>query len=134
MQGDDRSLETRKAEFNQWIEGRRAAGCVIDTSTCDVLVGRENYFDPYANHPDLPEECMLWDWHFFVRSPTSEGWISMLDLPRAKSDELRKRVDREIGEFERGAPHLAELFQLGSLTLREAVAAYAESKLFDEVS
>ena len=50
------------------------------------------------------------------------------NLPPAKTEELRKRIDRELDALEQKAPHLADLF--GQLSLREVIAVYTERKRF----
>ena len=70
-----------KAEFQEWLASRKAAGAAIDIATCEVDRWHAYDLDPYGADPDLPEELQQIGTNRWVRSPESRGWVHEGDLP-----------------------------------------------------
>jgi hypothetical protein len=75
-------------ELRQWLASRKEAGSKIDIATCETGWWYAQVVDPYGIHEALgefPEEADCVGREYFVRSPESNGWVTISDLPRKKS-------------------------------------------------
>jgi hypothetical protein len=79
----------------QWLAARKEAGREIDIETCELGCWHTRDFDPYLADPDLPEEWNQISRNWFVRSPSSRGWVHYGDLPEAALRAMWDRIERE---------------------------------------
>jgi hypothetical protein len=70
---------------------RKAVGLHIDPETAEVDWIYALTIDPYGDYPDLPEEYQQVGREYFARSPGSDVWISLGDLPEATCEALWKK-------------------------------------------
>ena len=81
-------------ELKQWLAERKEAGKAIDVATCEITWTYGQILDPYGVLRLTPEEncvgrCV------FVRSPESDVWVSLCDLPKESAIALHQRIARE---------------------------------------
>jgi hypothetical protein len=81
-------------ELKQWLADRQEAGKMIDVATCEIACWHAQVLDPYGVHELTPEEFQVGRL-VFVRSPESDGWVSLYDLPEESARALHQRIDRE---------------------------------------
>ena len=86
-------------QLAQWIATRKDAGAAIDIETCDLDSWYCHDLDVYGleeRKDNLPEEEQIIGRNYFVRSPDSNGWVHVDDLPLEISESaLRARMDRD---------------------------------------
>ena len=87
-------------ELRAWRASRKEAGRVIDIETCEIERWYANANgDPYGIGEMLGEEDHLdkgyTDKFDFVRSPDSNGWVCIVDLPHEKGVALYDRIHRD---------------------------------------
>ena len=70
---------------------RKAVGLHIDPKTAEVEWIYAQTLDPYGDDPSLPKEYRQVGREYFARSPGSDVWIWVGDLPEATRDALRKK-------------------------------------------
>jgi hypothetical protein len=68
-------------DVQQWLASRKEAGLKIDPETAEVHWEYGQVMDPYGVYSDLPEECQQVGRQYFARSPGSEIWVHLRDLP-----------------------------------------------------
>jgi hypothetical protein len=67
---------------------RQAVGLYIDPETAEVEWFYAHTLDPYGDVPDLPDEYQQVGREYFARSPGSDVWINLDDLPEATRTKL----------------------------------------------
>src|ERR1700680_3788141 len=95
--------EMPEDELQRWLASREEAGRVIDIETCELDLCSVQTLDPYGVR-DLPPEMRQVGAIHFVRSPTSNGWISQYDLPVEKMKALHDRIARDRETYPYGHP------------------------------
>ena len=70
-------------ERNAWLASRKEAGLKIDPETAEVEWTYAQTLDPYGVYHDLPEEYWQVGREYFARSPGSDVWVWLGDLPDA---------------------------------------------------
>ncbi len=90
-------------QIAQWVASREEVGAAIDIETCEL--GRWGAYDadPYGVR-DLPDEMRQVGTNRFVRSPSSNGWVSEDDLPTEKCKAMYERIHREAEAYARAHP------------------------------
>ena len=88
-----------REQIEAWLAGREEAGRVIDIETCELGRWYAWEGDPYDAY-DVPPEMQTAGSHRYVRSPTSNGWISETDLPREKREAMYDRIERRHGLYQ----------------------------------
>jgi len=84
-------------DFREWVASRKQAGAAIDIETCEIGQWHAYDLDPYGmryRFGELPDELQQVGRNEFVRSPTSNGWISTDDLSAEKVKALYARIER----------------------------------------
>jgi hypothetical protein len=87
-----------KDELRQWLASRKEAAQAIDVESCEVGVWYADELDPYGIDRALGEFCLdgaSINRVGFVRSPDSNGWVYVGDLPDQKYSALLDRTERE---------------------------------------
>jgi hypothetical protein len=84
-----------RAEFQDWLATRKAAGAAIDTETCELGKWYAHDADPYGADDDLDEEMCQIGTNRWVRSPESKGWVNEQDLPPEMVGAMYERIHRE---------------------------------------
>jgi hypothetical protein len=82
-------LDRLRLEFRN---NRIEAGLLIDPETCEIAIFTVDFDDPYELFPDPAERVGR---SLFVRSPESDGWVSVYELPDFKLRALNARIDRK---------------------------------------
>jgi hypothetical protein len=88
-------------DLREWRASRKAAGSKIDIATCEVGWWYGEVGDPYGILRELgefDEEGSCVGREHFVRSPESNGWVSLHDLPKEKIHAFRMRTDTRYRE------------------------------------
>jgi hypothetical protein len=86
-----------KTEYDRRMEERRAAGLLIDPSTAEIDWTYAQTLDPYGDGlPLLPDEKQAGR-EYFARSPGSDIWVCVYDLPDATRDAIWKRFENTKG-------------------------------------
>ena len=83
-------------EYKKLQNERRLAGEHIDPATAEVTRWHADYFDPYRDGLELPDECVGgagYGRQLFVRAPGSDFYVFIDDLPEARAEEVRRRID-----------------------------------------
>ena len=80
-------------EYRKLMEQRFAAGELINPATAEVARWHANYFDPYGDGLELPDEAVCYGRQLFVRTPGSDSYVFINDLPEGTQDEIRRRID-----------------------------------------
>jgi hypothetical protein len=83
-------------ELRQWLASRKEAGNKIDIATCEIGWWYAEGLDPYGIYHALGEfnekdSCIGRE--RFVRSPESNGWVSLHDLSKEKIRAFHERTD-----------------------------------------
>src|SRR5258708_2098847 len=95
-------------EFMLWVASREAAGATIDIETCELDRWYACDFDVYGLAHRLDTLDPYYDQigaNYYVRSPTSNGWVHTDDLPPAiTQDMVRARIDRDWIAFCKSNP------------------------------
>jgi hypothetical protein len=89
-----REIAMTDNELEQWLAGRKKAGGAIDVATCEITWRHGQVLDPYGVRELTPEEYQIGRL-VFVRSPESDGWVSLYDLPKESAHALWQRIDSE---------------------------------------
>ena len=82
-------------QLEVWLASRKEVGAAINIETCEWRWGYAYACDPYGVDPDSPKELRQLGREYYVRSPTSNGWISLHDLPSEKAHALYDRIKCE---------------------------------------
>jgi hypothetical protein len=85
-------------ELREWLESRKEAGSKIDIATCEIGWWYGEALDPYGIYQELGEfneEHSCIGREYFVRSPESNGWVDIGDLPKEKIHQFRMRTSPE---------------------------------------
>jgi hypothetical protein len=85
-------------ELRQWLASREGAGAKIDIETCELGWWYAQDADPYGIREALgefPEAMHQIGRNRFVRSPDSQGWVAVEDLPKEKIRAFFARCERE---------------------------------------
>ena len=72
----------------QWLAKRKKAGLKINPETAEVMWTVGCFLDPYNIEPERFEEQRPLGDVYFARSPGSDIWVWIGDLPSAVCDEL----------------------------------------------
>jgi hypothetical protein len=95
---DDKRMvvQARVDEHNRWVKefyvNCQAAGCLIDTDTCEGLCVYADELDPYD--VELADYGCV-NRQNFVRNKDDEDWVHVSDLPEEKKLALKERAERE---------------------------------------
>ncbi len=84
--------------IEQWLQIRKEEGRKIDPDIAEFMWSYVEILDPYGVYADPPEECQLIGRLNFARSPGSDIWVWVGDLPDETVRRLRERG--ESGEFD----------------------------------
>jgi hypothetical protein len=85
-------------ELREWLESRKEAGSKIDIATCEISWWYAETLDPYGIWQELDEfdeEYSCVGRERFARSPESNGWVSIGDLPKEKIRAFHMRTSLE---------------------------------------
>jgi hypothetical protein len=90
-------------EFDAWIVTRQAAAAAIDLDKCEVGCWAVENGDSYGrrdhrDHQPGPYDDQPADRENFIRSGTSDGWISECELPVERWKVLARRIEKEINQ------------------------------------
>jgi hypothetical protein len=91
--------------IGEFRERRRKAGLKIDPETAEICKDLTECCDPYGIDPLLPREfkdqpAKTW----YVRSPGSDIWVYIGDLPRTTSDALFGSQQAGVAAEDDGVP------------------------------
>jgi hypothetical protein len=87
----------------QWLQIRKEEGRKIDPDTAEVHWCYAQTLDPYGVYPELSEECQQVGRAYFARSPDSDIWVWLGDLPDETRDKLWNRHKSKLA-FPAGIP------------------------------
>ena len=76
----------------EWLAIRKEAGLKIAPETADVLCKYGYMIDPYGVDPNLPKECRQSSRIYFARSPGSDIWVLLNDLPDDTCNALWEKI------------------------------------------
>jgi hypothetical protein len=99
-------------QTRQWVASRKEAGAAIDIETCELDRWHADDDDRYGVNPDC--EMLSMGRTYFVRSPTSNGWINEGHLPVEKIRAMYDRVERNRGLWE-AACAVHPMFEAGGM-------------------
>jgi len=82
-------------ELREWLASREEAGSKIDIATCEIGWWYGEVGDPYGIYQELGEyeEHSCIGRERFVRTPESNGWVSIHDLSKEKVRAFYERID-----------------------------------------
>jgi hypothetical protein len=87
---------SEKNNVEQWLAIQKEAGLKIDPETAEVDWCYAQTLDPYGVYSNLPEECQQVGREYFARSPGSEIWVHLHDLPEETSNALWQRHQHKL--------------------------------------
>ena len=84
-------------EYEQFLEGRKAAGRKINPVTAELIVRQGDFYDPYCCAPEPPSDRDVGQGAFgpngWVHDPNSDdGWVLVDDLPEAMQPWFEKAI------------------------------------------
>jgi hypothetical protein len=85
-------------QVTEWMASRKQAGVGINIETCELGHWGGYEASPYdirEGDSDLDPEMRQIGTNRFVRSPTSNGWVSECDLPHDSGKAMYARIERE---------------------------------------
>lgn len=94
IQNTDKTESQLKVE--QWLAIRKEAGTRIDPETAEVKWVYAQILDPYGVYSDLPENLQLIGRAYFARSPESDIWVRLGDLPDHVYEALLKTHQSDV--------------------------------------
>ncbi|MFZ0401558.1 MAG: hypothetical protein WBX05_00975 [Pseudolabrys sp.] len=84
-----------KQDAEKFEADRKAEGLKVDAATAEVAYFCVNYFNPYGvfDACDMDPECADYELSYqpFARSPGSEFWVVVQDLPEATQQALQAK-------------------------------------------
>src|SRR5262245_56574017 len=89
-----RESDRTQARKKQWLSVRLEEGLKIDPDTAEVSWAHGSVRDPYGLYDLTYEEDSIVQ-NCFARSPGSDVWVSVCDLPKAACNRLLARVSAE---------------------------------------
>ena len=89
------AVESDQISIEEWLAIRKKAALEIDPKTAEYTWEYGQTLDPYGVYDDLTEEEQQVQRNHFVRSPGSEIWVWIYDLPPTVLEAWRERMDRE---------------------------------------
>jgi hypothetical protein len=100
--------DEEKVEVEKWLRIRKEAALQIDPATAEMDCIYANLLDPYGVNPDVPEDDQWIDRVYFVRSPGSDVWVCVDDLPKETEKALRGQSCRKQTDWAEFEPSSAE--------------------------
>ena len=91
---EHRSVESEQISVEEWLAIIKKAALEIDPETAEYTWEYGQTLDPYGVYDLLPEEEQIQRNHF-VRSPGSDIWVSIHDLPQTVFEAWEERMKRE---------------------------------------
>jgi len=83
------AVEVDQISVEEWLAIRKKAALEIDSKTAEYTWVYGLTLDPYGVYPDLAPEFQQVQRNHFFRSPGSEIWVSIHDLPPTVLEALR---------------------------------------------
>jgi hypothetical protein len=78
----------------EWLAIRKEAGLHIDPETAELRWDYAEMSDPYCLYPMVEGPGQQVGREYFARSPGSDVWVWVGDLPDATADALGKRIEK----------------------------------------
>ena len=97
MKGESIMRKMTEREYEQFLEGRKAAGRKINPETAEVTMHKGDFYDPYNCAPEPPSDRDVgqgsYGPNWWVRDPNSDdGWVLLDDLPEATQQWLMEAI------------------------------------------